>query len=250
MDLITVLVMRVVGILLGLSICMIRPIEPIDNNDFIRNQLQNAAQNALRAIDSNAVLSASEHRAGRGQHVFNNGLLKFHEKVLDDLQKDLLKNDNNIIPDEKMVLLKQCLDIPLSTNVRKDIGDMVVHFGEKDFYVDYNACVYGEYVKQLRQGIVELLKSYTAIDCDRDEARNICQRVKLIAAKMVEHDVYVDPMARNHWLKQNKNLQQQRQQQYNQVRNELQNKFQNILRNFLEVANCIRDFRWTNTWNR
>nr|XP_055032174.1 uncharacterized protein LOC129420989 [Misgurnus anguillicaudatus]XP_055032175.1 uncharacterized protein LOC129420989 [Misgurnus anguillicaudatus] len=250
MDLITVLVMRVMGILLGLSVCMIRPIEPIDNNDFIRNQLQNAAQIALDAIGSNAVLYASEHRAERGQHVFNNGLLKFHEKVLDDLQKALLENDNILIPDEKMKLLKQRLNITLSTDARKDIGDMAVHFGEKDFYVDYNACVYGEYMKQLRQTIVELLKSSTAIDCDRDEAMNICQRVKLIANMTVEHDVYVDPMARDHWLKQNKNLQQQRQQQYNQVRNELQNMFQNILINFREVYQTIHHFRRTYTWNR
>lgn len=244
MDLITVLVVRVVGILLGLSICMIRPIELIDNKDIIRNRLQNAAQNALDAIGSNARLTASEDQARRGQHVFNNGLLKFHEKVLEDLHKDLFKNDI-IITEEKLQQLKKRLDIPLSTAVQNAISTMVVHFSE-EFYVDFNAFVYGEYVKQLRGKIVELLKTFTAITYVKNEAENICQRVKWIANNMTEHDVYVDPMARDHWLNQNRN----NQQPYNQVRNELQTMFQNILKNFQEVANCIKDFRRTNTWNK
>nr|XP_055032173.1 uncharacterized protein LOC129420988 [Misgurnus anguillicaudatus] len=252
MDLITVLVMRVVGILLGLSICMIRPIEPIDNKDIIRNDPKKAAQDALDAIGSNATLSPSKKRAKKGQHIFNNGLLKFHEKVLDDLQKDLLENDYIIIPDEEMKVLKQRLDIPLNKTVRDAIRNTTVRFSSKEFYVDYNAFVYGKYVKQLRGKIVELLKTSTAIEYDTNETENIRQRVKLIATKMVEHDVYVDPMARDHWLKKNKinRQQQQRQQLYNQVRNELQKMFQNILKNFLEVARSIQHFRRTNTWNR
>ncbi|XP_048037481.1 uncharacterized protein LOC125262708 [Megalobrama amblycephala] len=169
----------------------------ICDGNFERNQLQNAAQQALDAIGSTRRATASHELADRGQHVFNNNLLKFPRSVLEDLLKDVggYEQLNNLIEDLK----------PLSQTQQDAISNkMVAHFSQDELYVDYNAALYGEYVRQLRQALVEYLKAYTSDNGDnRRGIHEIRQQVRNIASEMANHDVYVDPMARNRWLLQN-----------------------------------------------
>ncbi|KAL0148270.1 hypothetical protein M9458_056416 [Cirrhinus mrigala] len=87
------------------------------------NQLREAAQKALDAIGSTHVLSASDNKANRGQHVFNNGLLGFHRSVLQELLKEVGGYD------EQLDNLMQDLIMPLNQTQQHAISTMVAYFG-------------------------------------------------------------------------------------------------------------------------
>lgn len=197
------------------------------------NPLREAAQKALDAIGSDRKLIASSKKAKRGQHVFNNGLLKFHRSVL----KDLL---TEVGGDEQLENLEQDLTIPLNETVRSAISTMVAHFSSDESYTDYNADLFGEYVKNLRKELVAYLKANTSVnEHEIYENQEFHQQVQSIATQMVNHEVYVDPMARDLWLRENRRIVQQ----YNQVRGALNIMFQNILQDFHKVSDKVREFR-------
>lgn len=191
------------------------------------SQLKNEAQKALDAIGSKHTLSVSYKRANRDQHVFNNGLLKLHSNVLKDLR--------TVVGDWGRGEQLQ-LDLnPLDQDKRKKIGTtMVAHFSENENYVDYNADLYGHFVKELQKALVAYLKAI--IFNNEDDQNQMRERVQLIADAMVNYDVYVDPMARDRWLQKNRG----REQQYNDVREALRVMFQNILQDFKKVISVYR----------
>ncbi|XDV54823.1 hypothetical protein PO909_023028 [Leuciscus waleckii] len=247
------------------------------SNSKLESQLRNNAQEALRAIGSNRTLKASYERAKQGQHVFNKGLLKFHCSVLEDLLEDVGGYH------EQLKNLVQDLMIPLNQSVNDSISTMVANFGsvcvcvcvcvaeldifvcyivfgvfylcrsDKDeFYVDFNACVFGEYVRQLRMKLVAYLKADTSPnEKDRYGIQKTRRRINSIAREMVDHVVYLDPMARDHWLNQNKNQNKRKEAEavYDLVKRALKEMFQNILQAFQKVSDKIRVFRMRNNWS-
>ncbi|XP_048037240.1 uncharacterized protein LOC125262493 [Megalobrama amblycephala] len=242
-----VLVLAVVGIMTIISVPQKKanssnrtPVRYGDSENLLDQKLRNVAQQALDAINSTRTLTASHKLAGKGQHVFNNNLLKFHRKVLQDLLRDVggYEQLNNLLQD---------LVIPLSKAQRDAIGKtMVVDFSSDEFYVDYNEDLYGEYARQLRMAVVAYLKAHTSVyENERNGAKENFQRVQFIANQIVKHDVYVDPMARDRWLQENKN----RLQQYNNIREALMNMIQNILEVFKKMSENIKGFRERNNWN-
>ncbi|KAI2645165.1 ATP synthase subunit delta [Labeo rohita] len=114
-----------------------------------------------------------------------------------------------------------------------------------EFYVDYNADLFGEFVRELREALVAYLKADTSVsERERYGIRKIRKRVHFIATGMVNHDVYVDPMARDCWLQEKRtNV-----QLYDQVRGALNVMFKNILQDFKKVSDKIRFFRNRNNW--
>ncbi|XP_051763648.1 uncharacterized protein LOC127519991 isoform X2 [Ctenopharyngodon idella] len=211
----------------------------ICNGYFEKNQLQNAAQQALQAIGSTRTPTASNKLANRGQHVFNNNLLKFHRSVLQDLLKDVggYEELNNLI--EGLMPLSQTQQNAISTT-------MVVHFSSNNEYVDYNAVVYGEYVGMLREALVAYLKACTSNNQgDKYKIQEKRSQVEFIANEMVNRNVFVDPMACDRWLKENQNGVQQ----FNDIRAALKNMIQNILKDFKEVSKKIKGFREKNNCN-
>ena len=116
-----------------------------------------------------------------------------------------------------------------------------------EFYVDYNADVFGEYVRELRKALVAYLKADTSPNQnDRYRIQETRRRIYSIAREMVNHEVYVDPMARDRWLNQNQN----HRENYNLVRDALKEMFQNILQTFQKASDKIRVFRITrNNWS-
>ncbi|XP_048037253.1 uncharacterized protein LOC125262502 [Megalobrama amblycephala] len=210
----------------------------ICDGNFERNQLQNAAQQALDAIGSTRRATASHELADRGQHVFNNNLLKFPRSVLEDLLKDVggYEQLNNLIEDLK----------PLSQTQQDAISNkMVAHFSPKDGYVDYNAAVYGAYVEELRKALVAYLKGCTSNNQgDKYKLHEKRSRVQFIADEMVNRNVFVDPMACDHWLKKDQN---KHAKQFNEIRAALKKMIQNILKDFKEVSKKIKVFREGNS---
>ncbi|KAK9968779.1 hypothetical protein ABG768_003087 [Culter alburnus] len=229
--------MLALATVLGVVVTTVKSQNLICDGNFERNQLQNAAQNALDVIGSTRTPTASHALAGKGQHVFNNNLLKFHRSVLEDLLKELGGYDKH------MENLKQDLVIPLTEDQQKAISTtMVVHFSSKDEYVDYNAAVFGAYVEKLRGALVAYLKADTS---DDDDKRNrIRTQVQLITNNMVNLNVYVDPMACDHWLKKNP----KKNQQFKDIRDALRNMFQNILQDFKTVSKNIKDLYKSGKW--
>lgn len=119
-------------------------------------------------------------------------------------------------------------------------------FSQDEFYVDYNADVFGEYVRQLRTQLVKYLRADTSVtNNERDGIQKIRKRVQLIATQMVNHVVYVDPMARDRWLREHP----RDAEQYNQVSHALGNMFRNILQDFQKVSDKIRVFRRRDNWD-
>ncbi|XP_073702512.1 uncharacterized protein [Garra rufa] len=213
----------------------------VDN--FVQRSLREAAQKALDAINSTHTLSASDERAGRGQHVFNNGLLKFYHSVL----KDLLRQVGGY--DEQLENLMQDLIIPLNINVQKAIREMVAYFSLDEFYVDFNADLFGEFARELRRALVDYLKAKTSDNQnERYRIRGFRQRVLLIATEMANHEVYVNPMARDRWLQEN-GRREKAVRQYNEVRRALKIMFRDILQDFKKVSDKIYVFRKRNNWS-
>ncbi|XP_048037242.1 uncharacterized protein LOC125262495 isoform X1 [Megalobrama amblycephala] len=240
----TLKLMLALATVLGVVVTTVNSIPPKSQNlicdgNFKKDQLQNYAQQALDAINSTRTLTASQKLAGKGQHVFNNNLLKFHRSVLEKLLKDLRGYDKH------MKNLEKDLVNPLSEDHKKKIGtEMVVDLSSKDEYVDYNAVVFGAYVEKLRHELVEYLKADTS---DNDDERNrIKTQVQLITNNMVNLNVYVDPMACDHWLKKNP----KKNQQFKDIRDALRNMFQNILQDFKTVSKNIKDLYKSGKWNR
>ncbi|KAA0705943.1 hypothetical protein E1301_Tti004706 [Triplophysa tibetana] len=119
-----------------------------------------------------------------------------------------------------------------------------------EIYVDYNADLYGEYVGQLRNQLVAYLRADTSVTSDeRNETQNIGQQVQFITTQMVNHVVYVDPMARERWLSQGRRPRHERERVYNQLRSDIEIMFRNILLDFQNVSDKIKVFRRRNNWN-
>ncbi|RXN16686.1 hypothetical protein ROHU_008243 [Labeo rohita] len=184
-------------------------------------------------------MTASYVKAKKGQHVFNNRLLGFHRSVLKKLLKDVGGYH------EQLENLMKEVTIPLSRKEQNAINTCVVHFRSNEFYVDYNADLFGEFVRELREALVAYLKADTSVsERERYGIRKIRKRVHFIATGMVNHDVYVDPMARDCWLQEKRtNV-----QLYDQVRGALNVMFKNILQDFKKVSDKIRFFRNRNNW--
>ncbi len=113
--------------------------------------------------------------------------------------------------------------------------------------MDYNADLFGEFVNKLRNALVKYLKAETSDSEDgRSGIQETQQQVRLIATEMGNHEVYVDPMALERWLKKKQSAKDM--ERYNQVRDALKLMFQNILQDFQKVSDKIRVFRKRNNW--
>ncbi|RXN38653.1 hypothetical protein ROHU_000922 [Labeo rohita] len=212
----------------------------VDQN-FKERSLREDAQKALDAIGSTHKLSASYQRAGRGQHVFNNGLLGFHRSVLQDLLREVGGYD------EQLENLMQDLIIPLNRTVQNAISTkMVARFSSDEPYVDFNADLFGEFVRELRRALVNYLKAKTS-DNPNERIWEFRQRVLLISTEMANREVYVDPMARDRWLQENRRDEDV--QLYNEVRRALKIMFRDILQDFQKVSDKISVFRKRNNWS-
>lgn len=133
-------------------------------------------------------------RSQRGEHVFNNGILRFHFNVLTEFIQthhiDNLRGYNQ----QAMNTLGR-LTLPATT--AEDIQtNMVVHFGEDEFYVNANGVMYGIYCRELRQALLGVLSHINPGDVTQEER----QRVNFVIDNMNNLEIYVDQLARVRWI--------------------------------------------------
>ncbi|RXN17963.1 hypothetical protein ROHU_007933 [Labeo rohita] len=163
----------------------------------------------------NQELKEQLERSQRGEHVFNNGILTFHFSVLTEFIQSYHIDNLRGYSQQTMDTLGRHT---LTQNTAEDIQtNMVVHFGEDEFYVNANAVVYGKYCRALRGALLDVLRHINADDVTEEER----QRVNFVVDNMNNLEIYVDQLAKVKWIASNAN----RQARFEQVRQEVANMY-------------------------
>lgn len=179
--------------------------------------IQNDMLNKIRIINPNfsKALTKEMERSKRGEHVFNNDILRFHSKVL----AEFIKNQNIYNHrDYNQGAMDTLGKHTLSQNTARDIEtNMVVHFGEEEFYMNANALMYGEYCKILRRALLDVLRNINQDDVTEEER----QRVNFVIDNMNNLQIYVDEMAKDKWI----NNEEDNRERYENVRQQVANMY-------------------------
>ncbi len=138
-------------------------------------------------------------RSKRGEHVFNNDILKFHFKVLTNfIQSHHITNLRGYNQHQEAVdeLGKHTLPRNTATEIQTN---MVVDFDEDEFYMNANAVVYGVYCRALREGMLDVLHHINPDDVTEVKK----QWVNYVIYHMNKLEIYVDEQARDRWIGNN-----------------------------------------------
>ncbi|XP_059381673.1 uncharacterized protein LOC132116826 [Carassius carassius] len=147
--------------------------------------------------DFNKELTEELKRSKRGEHVFNNHILKFHSTVLTDfIQRYNIANRQGYNQPAMDTLGRHTLTQNSATEIQTN---MVVHFGEDEFYVNSNAVLYGEYCRALRDAMLAVLGHINPDDVTQQER----EWVNVIIDNMNNHAIYVDQLAAGTWIANN-----------------------------------------------
>ncbi len=168
-------------------------------------------------VDQNFKVELKEQleESQRGEHVFNNGILKFNSDVLEKFIK--INNINNLKEyDQHQQKINELGRCTLSQNTADEIQkNMVVHFDKDEFYVNANALLYGEYCRVLREAMLVVLNHIKPGDVPPEDK----QRVILVIDNMNNRQIYVDELARDRWIALDRTG--TRQTQFERVRREV-----------------------------
>ncbi|XP_060792028.1 uncharacterized protein LOC132895434 isoform X2 [Neoarius graeffei] len=183
-------------------------------------------------------LEAELVRSTRGEHVFNNNILKFHSKVLNKFKEAKLDNLQALKDNPRA--LNGFDSNPLNENTAREIQyQMVVHFDNNEFYVNANAVMYGEYSRVLHDALLSVLNN---INPD-DVTENHRNRVNFVINNMNNLQIYVDFLARAKWFEISTNP-QDREARFNVVTQEVADMY----REGRGLDWCIRILRVVAPW--
>ncbi len=155
----------------------------------------------IRNIDQNFQVELKEQleRSKRGEHVFNNNILRFHSDVL---KKFIQSNniDNLQGYNQHQQEINELGRHTLPQNTETDIQtNMVVDFGADELYVNANAVLYGVFCSALREAILAVLNHINPGDVPPEDR----QRVIFVIDNMINLQIYVDEQARDKWIGNN-----------------------------------------------
>ncbi|KAK2915786.1 hypothetical protein Q8A67_000160 [Cirrhinus molitorella] len=151
-------------------------------------------------------------RSKRGEHVFNNDILKFHSKVLTEfiqIKKIYMLRGYN---EEEIMEKLGKLTLPKKT-AEEIQTNMVVHFEDDEFYVNANAVVYGVFCSVLRGALLDVLGHINPDDVTEEKS----DWVNFVIDTMNKYEIYVDQLAKDKWI----NKKPTKQTQFEQVRREV-----------------------------
>ncbi|XP_057180489.1 uncharacterized protein LOC130548055 [Triplophysa rosa] len=181
--------------------------------------IQRAMLEKIHIIDPNFYQELKEElgRSKRGEHVFNNGILKFHNNVLTTFIQD-----KGISKLQRYDQIQQALNElgknTLSQNTAADIEDeMVVHFRVDEFYVNANGVMYGVYCRALREALLVVLGDINPGDVTEEQR----QRVNLVIDNMNNFEIYVDEFAKVKWIAKKAD----RQNRFNRVKQDVEHMY-------------------------
>ncbi|KAF4098127.1 uncharacterized protein LOC131529370 [Onychostoma macrolepis] len=144
--------------------------------------------------DFNQELEEQLKRSRRGEHVFNNDILRFHSKVLTEfIQRHSINNRQGYNQQAMNDLGRHTLTQNTANEIQTN---MVVHFGEDEFYVNANGVMYGEYCRALRDAMLDLLGHINPVNVTPVDR----ERVNTIIGDMNNLEIYVDQLAKVSWI--------------------------------------------------
>ncbi len=147
--------------------------------------------------DFNQVLKDELKRSRRGEHVFNNDILKFHSKVLTEfIQRYSITNRQGYNQQAMNELGRHTLPQNTAEEIKTH---MVVHFGEDELYVNANGVVYGVFCRALRDAILVVLGHINPGGVTVAER----EKVNSLIDDMNNLQIYVDELARDRWIGNN-----------------------------------------------
>ncbi len=146
-------------------------------------------------------------RSKRGEHVFNNDILKFHSKMLTPKYLNQPRYNQPAVNE----LGRHTLTPKTAEDIEKN---MVVDFNQDDFYVNVNAVLYGVYCRALREGMLDVLRHKKPDDVTETER----ERVNSVIDNMNKRQIYVDHMAKDKWIARQRGTRQAR---FEEVRGEV-----------------------------
>ncbi len=153
----------------------------------------------IRIVDQNFKVELEEQleRSQKGEHVFNNDILKFNLKVLTDfIQSNHIDNLRGYNQQTMDTLGKHTLPQNTADKIQKE---MVVHFGEDEFYVNANGVVYGVFCRVLREAMLAVLNHINPGDVTQEER----EWVNKVIYNMNKYEIYVDELAKVKWIGNN-----------------------------------------------
>ncbi len=133
-------------------------------------------------------------RSKRGEHVFNNNILKFHSKVL---KKFIKIHRIGNLKEHNQQAMTELDGHTLPQNTADEIQkEMVVDFDKDEFYVNANAVLYGEYCRELTEAMLAVLRHRNPENVTCKEK----QWVNFVIDYMNKYEIYVDHMAKVKWI--------------------------------------------------
>ncbi|XP_030078259.1 uncharacterized protein LOC115482532 [Microcaecilia unicolor] len=160
-------------------------------------------------------LTDDKLRSKRGEHVFNNDILKIFKKMIDNLidthyvhlnynfeclvQKGFISRDSKIY---------QAYYHPLPKKYQEAIEtEMVAQIPEKVFYINANSVIYGQYMKCFKAMISYYLdlqfSRLVLLDPKTKNANIVPQRSNIyyMIEMLNSREVYVDDVAKDYWIR-------------------------------------------------
>lgn len=141
----------------------------------------------------NQELKEELEESKRGEHVFNNDILRFHSKVLNKLiERHGINNFSGYNPDIMNTLGRHTLTKNTKTKIQKG---MVAYFEIHDIYVNSNVILYSLFSSDLCAAFFNVLEhGHLGVPTEV-----VDQKLSLIIDGMNRFKIYVDELAREKW---------------------------------------------------
>lgn len=145
-----------------------------------------------------SILKGNTKMSGRGEHVINQHILKFHTKVekkfahgLSEVVGCSCENVSEFL--QRHINYGSLPDL----ETKKAVTEMVAYFDENEVYINYNAFVYGIYIEELTKTLVEILMMKYRSNKVEEELK---KKLTKIVSNMNKYQVFVDFFAREKWI--------------------------------------------------
>ncbi|XP_061102553.1 uncharacterized protein LOC133131281 [Conger conger] len=174
----------------------------------LRGKLEGRGINLAKDVKQNK-------RSSRGEHVFNNALLRLYGSIIDEFIQRHLPGSNRLtlvsrIPNSSVsdAFQGNASDgkhINLTAGQRRNISTWVVHIPDNIVYIPLNNMLFAHMTATIRCNAVDYMHSFRLGKNNGNALDNLAEGV----AWMNGHRVYLDPQALEIWFAENTNLAEQ-----------------------------------------
>ncbi|KAI1887351.1 hypothetical protein AGOR_G00189410 [Albula goreensis] len=156
---------------------------------------------------------AQTTRSNRGEHVFNNALLKFYGTIIDRFITDHVTGDNRVnlvsrmpadsaVSDAFQANAPTGVHVNLTAQHRRNIRTWVAHIPDNVVYIPVNNILFAYMTDNVRVNAVDYMNLYRQ---GRDN-QNLVAHLGRSVEWMNTHRVYLDPDAAQQWMTEHPDL--------------------------------------------